>query len=123
MLLAVNGTLMRGLALNRNLTDAGGTFVREDQTAPMYRLWSIADRYPGMLRAQTGGAAIALEIWEVPDAGVISILQGEPPGLSIGRVKLMDGSEVFGVLAEPYLTDGMREITQFGGWKRYLQER
>jgi hypothetical protein len=31
-LLAVNGTLMRGLKLNPNLTNAGGLFVREDKT-------------------------------------------------------------------------------------------
>src|SRR5262249_12820594 len=44
--LAVNGTLMRGLALNDNLLAAGATFVRETTTAPHYRLWSIDDRHP-----------------------------------------------------------------------------
>src|SRR5215470_10146454 len=42
--LAVNGTLMRGLALNGNLVAAGATFVRETTTGPSYRLWSIDDR-------------------------------------------------------------------------------
>ena len=32
--LAVNGTLMRGLELNGNLTAAGAHFVREAATAP-----------------------------------------------------------------------------------------
>ena len=31
-LLAVNGTLMRGLELNPNMQKAGGIFVREDRT-------------------------------------------------------------------------------------------
>ena len=44
--LFVNGTLMRGLALHDNL--AGATFVAEARTAPIYRLYSIADRHPGL---------------------------------------------------------------------------
>ena len=50
ILLAVNGTLMRGLALNPNLVAAGATFVRETTTAATYRLWSIDDRHPAMMR-------------------------------------------------------------------------
>ena len=49
-LLAVNGTLMRGLDLNGNLLAVGASFVREARTAPHYRLWSIGDRHPAMLR-------------------------------------------------------------------------
>ena len=64
--LAVNGTLMRGFALNRNLLAVGATFVHEAVTAPIYRLWSIDDQYPAMRRVTAGGAAIALEVWAVP---------------------------------------------------------
>ena len=59
---AVNGTLMRGLELNGNLLKVGAAFVREDLTAPIYRLWSIADRHPAMLRVSQDGQAIALEV-------------------------------------------------------------
>ena len=62
MLFAVNGTLMRGLSLNQNMIDAGATFVREAQTAPLYQLFSVDDQYPGMIRAVSTGASIALEI-------------------------------------------------------------
>ena len=55
--LAVNGTLMRGFALNQNLLAVGATFVHEAVTAPVYRLWSIYDQYPAMLRVAAGGAA------------------------------------------------------------------
>ena len=48
VLLAVNGTLMRGLELNPNLIRAGATFVREDHTDACYRIWSIDDRHPAM---------------------------------------------------------------------------
>ena len=122
-LLAVNGTLMRGLELNGHLLAAGARFVRETRTAPVYRLWSIGDRHPAMVRVSTGGAAIAVEVWSVPDAGLAGILRQEPPGLCVGKVKLEDGSEVLGVLGEPILCEGHREITAHGGWRAYLAAR
>ena len=123
MLLAVNGTLMRGLPLNANLLAAGATFVREARTAPAYRLWSIDDRHPAMLRVATGGAAIAVEVWDVPAAGIAEILLKEPAGLSIGKVALEDSSETLGVLGELALCEGQREITVYGGWREYVAAR
>jgi hypothetical protein len=119
-LLAVNGTLMRGLVLNPNMLAVGATFVREDQTDVCYRIWSIDDRHPAMLRTPGAGTHVALEIWSVPLAGLAAILQNEPPGLSIGKVVLKDGSIVLGVLGEPFLCEGKREITAFGGWRAYV---
>lgn len=123
ILLAVNGTLMRGLTLNGNLVSAGARFVREAQTAPIYRLWSINDNYPAMIRVTSGGVSIAVEVWELPAAGLATILMQEPPGLCIGKVLLSDGEETLGVLGEPIACEGMREITQFGGWRAYVAER
>ena len=116
---AVNGTLMRGLERNANLVEAGGVFDREARTAPCYRLWSIGDVHPAMLRVESGGRSIAVEIWLVPHAGVAAILLTEPDGLCVGRVTLEDGTEVLGVLAEPALVEGRREITRHGGWRAY----
>jgi hypothetical protein len=121
--LAVNGTLMRGLELNANLLVAGAEFVREDRTEAAYRLFSIEDRHPGMFRVCGGGAEVAVEIWAVPPAGLGTILQAEPPGLCIGKVRLSDGVEVLGVLAEPILCEQQREITSFGGWRNYIAHR
>lgn len=121
--LAVNGTLMRGLELNPNLIAVGATFVCEAITEPSYRLWSINDRHPGMVRVRTGGAGVAVEVWAVPPAGLADVLLREPPGLSIGKVKLADGEEVLGVLAEPILCEGQREITEHGGWRKYVASR
>jgi len=118
-LLAVNGTLMRGLELNPNLLAVGATFLREDETDACYRIWSIADRHPAMLRTPGAGARVALELWDVPLAGLASILQNEPPGLAIGKVVLKDRSIVLGVLGEPFLCEGQREITEYGGWRAY----
>lgn len=119
LLLAVNGTLMRGLELNPNLLAAGASFVCEESTVAAYRLFSISDRHPGMVRVLEGGASVAVEVWSVPPAGLGSILSKEPAGLCIGKVTLANGLEVLGVLAEAALCEGRREITSFGGWRSY----
>jgi quercetin dioxygenase-like cupin family protein len=123
VLLAVNGTLMRGLELNPNLLDAGGVFVCETVTAPLYRLWSIGDRHPAMIRVGAGGVAVAVELWSVPAEGIAGLLIKEPTGLCIGKVLLSDQTEVAGVLGEPALCDGQKDISAFGGWRAYLQQR
>jgi len=118
--LAVNGTLMRGLELNPSMIDAGAVFVRETTTAPSYRLWSIDDRHPAMIRVASGGVPVAVEVWAVPPEGMAKILLQEPPGLCIGKVKLADGEEVLGVIGEPLLVEGQREISSYGGWRAYI---
>jgi hypothetical protein len=123
VLVAVNGTLMRGLELNANLTSIGATFVREDETDACYRLWSIGDRHPAMMRTPGEGTRVALELWDVPVDGLASLLMNEPPGLAIGKVVLRDGSIVLGVLGEPFLCEGQPEITSYGGWRAYTARR
>ena len=122
--LAVNGTLMRGLKLNPNMVAAKATFVRETMTEPTYRLWTINDEHPAMLRVTDGtGVKVAVEVWSVPAEGLAGILLNEPPGLCIGKVRLEDGAIVLGVLSEPALVEGHREITAYGGWRSYLAQR
>jgi len=123
VLLAVNGTLMRGLELNPNLLEVGAAFLREAKTMPCYRFWSIGDRHPGMVRVRDGGVSVAVEVWAVPPEGLATVLLREPAGLSIGKIELSDGEEVLGVLAEPILCEGQLEITHYGGWRGYVENR
>ena len=123
VLLAVNGTLMRGLELCKNMEDAGAKFVKEDSTAPCYRLWSVNDNNPAMLKVKEGGISVLLEVWSVPKAGLADILQKEPPGLCIGKVQLNDGSYVLGVIAEPWVVEGMKDISQYRGWRNYIASK
>jgi len=117
--LAVNGTLMQGLAPCPNLLNVGATFERETRTAPNYRIWTIDNNYPAMLKVKTGGVAIAVEVWQVPLAGLGIVLSQEPPGLAIGKVTLANGEAVLGVIGEPLTVEGKKEITEFGGWRAY----
>lgn len=121
--LAVNGTLMRGLKLNPNMLAVGATFSHEAKTAPEYRIWTIADEHPAMQRVAAGGVSVALEIWDVPPEGLGVVLQQEPPGLCIGKVKLEDGTFVLGVLGEAVLCEGQQEISRYGGWRNYIAQK
>ena len=121
--IAVNGTLMRRLALNDRLLSVGATFVREAKTSDIYRMWSINDSYPAMIQDSTDGTSIELEIWELSAEALFEILSSEPPGLTMGKVIRDDGEWVFGILGEPYICEGMQEITQWGGWRNYLLGR
>ena len=122
--LAVNGTLMRGLELEGNLLEVGARFLCEARTENCYRLWSIRDVHPAMIRVSPGtepSTQVDVEVWEVPAAGLASVLLKEPEGLTVGKVTLEDGQTVLGVVGEPALVQGMREITAYGGWRSYLK--
>ena len=123
ILLAVNGSLMRGFALNQNLLDARAEFLREAKTSANYRLWSIDDSYPAMLRDEVQGTNIDLEIWVLTPESLLEIVGKEPPGLCLGKVELQDGESVLGILGEPYLCESKEEITTWGGWRSYINQK
>jgi hypothetical protein len=123
MLIAVNGTLMKGHSTNYILIEAGAKFVRDARTASFYRLWNVGDKHPAMLRDEHGGASISLELWEIDPEKIIEVLEKEPPGLVIGRVLLDNGYSVMGILAEPYILADSKEITHYLGWREYQSAR
>jgi gamma-glutamylcyclotransferase (GGCT)/AIG2-like uncharacterized protein YtfP len=117
--LFVNGTLMRGLALHDNLD--GAEFLGEARTAPMYRLYSVEDRHPGMFEVGAGGVAVAGEIYLVPDEVWRRVEAGEPPGLYRGKVRLDDDREIWGILYPRELAEGRhRDISAYGDWRAYM---
>jgi hypothetical protein len=68
------------------------------------------------------GVKVTVEVWSVPPAELAGIFTNKPPGLCIGKVRLEDGSTVWGVLGEPALVQGQQEITEYGGWRAYLAQ-
>ena len=120
--LAVNGTLMRGLKLNGNMIAVNAQFLREDKTEARYRLWSIKDEHPAMQRVNEG-VSVNVEVWNVPPEGLGQILLNEPAGLCVGKVKLVSGETVLGVLGESILCEGEKEISQYGGWREYVKAK
>jgi AGZA family xanthine/uracil permease-like MFS transporter len=122
-LVVFNGTVMRGQPAHGNLD--GARFVEDVRTAEAYRLFSIGDRHPAMIRVDEAGAAIEAELYEVPDEVWPGIRDTEPPGLYRGPVELADGRQVEGMLGEQSLVEGPEavDITRFGGWRAYLAAR
>ena len=122
---AVCGAHMTGLPLNAQLTSLGGTFLEETTTAPEYKLYKLngfTPARPGLLRVVDGGAAIALEVWQLPIENYGTFVSGVPAPLGFGTLTLADGSAVNGFLCEHYATLNAIDISHLGGWKHYLKE-
>lgn len=119
--LFVNGTLMKGFVLNKNLEGAEylGTFM----TKPCYRIFSINDIHPGMYETDSGGVAVEGELYRMSDEIWARVEAGEPPHLYCGPVKLADGREVDGILyPKEKIEPGFVEISAYGGWRGYMAE-
>lgn len=120
--LFVNGGLMRGFALHRNLD--GATYLGEADTAPIYRLYSINDDHPGMFEAGAGGVSVKGELYLVPDDILARVEADEPPGLYRGSVQLADGRRVDGILYPREMAEGHhRDISEYGDWRAYVEQR
>jgi len=123
---AVCGAHLSGMPLNPQLTSRGARLVAATHTAPVYRLWALADgKRPGLMRVaegETGGAAIEVEVWELPAREFGSFVAGIPAPLGIGRTLLADGSEVCGFICEPAGLAGATEITALGGWRAWRRQ-
>jgi allophanate hydrolase len=61
-------------------------------------------------------------VWEVPTAHFGSFVAAIPPPLAIGTVELEDGEEVKGFVCEAHATHEAPDITDLGGWRRYLDK-
>ncbi len=123
--LAVCGAHMSGLPLNFQLTERGARLARKSRTAPNYRLFALTEfkpPRPGMVRTDKG-AAIEVEVWDVPPAAFGSFVEAIPAPLGIGTVTLEDGQQVKGFLCEAHATKGARDITSLGGWRNFIQGR
>jgi allophanate hydrolase len=124
--IAVVGAHLSGMALNGELKTLGGRLLAATATAPDYKLYALKGTTPpkpGMLRVKAGaGSAIQLEVWALSAASFGKFVAAIPPPLSIGTIRLADGSGVKGFLVEPAAIDGARDISAFGGWRAFMAE-
>jgi hypothetical protein len=117
----VIGAHLGGMALNRELTDAGAALVETCRTAPTYRLYALpgAPARPGMIRVAEGGGAIEGELWHMTDDAFGRFVRAIPAPLSIGSVALADGRTVKGFLCEVAAIEEALDITSYGGWRAW----
>lgn len=120
--IAVVGAHLTGMPLNFQLTQRQAVRVEETQTASQYRLFALLDgpvKKPGLMRAEQG-AAIAVELWDIPLARFGEFVAEIPQPLGIGSLTLADGRVVKGFICEGSALTHALEITEFGGWRNWL---
>jgi len=125
--ISVVGAHLTGMPLNHELTSRGGRLLATTKTAAPYRLFHLPNTTPpkpGLRRTPDfAGPGIELEVWALPLAAFGAFVAGVPAPMGIGTVELADGTWVKGFLSEAYSLEGARDITEFGGWRRYLASR
>jgi len=113
---------LAGMPLHWQLSSRDARLVARTRTAPAYKLYAMANTTPpkpALVHAPQG-AAIEVEVYELPMSAFGSFVAEVPPPLAIGTLSLEDGSEVKGFVAEPRATNGAEDITALGGWRAYL---
>ncbi|MEQ8968308.1 MAG: allophanate hydrolase [Azospirillaceae bacterium] len=122
--LAVVGAHLSGQPLNGALRAAGGRYLRQVATAPVYRLYALAGEppRPGLLRTTEAGAGVSIEteVWALPPAGLGRLMTEVSPPLSIGTADLADGTSPKCFLVEAAGTKGAKDISDSGGWRAHL---
>lgn len=120
---AVCGAHMSGLPLNPQLTSLGAELELKTTTAThyrFYRLQGFEPPRPGLVRVNTGGSMITVEVWRIPVENYGKFVTLIPAPLCIGTLELADGRLVQGFLCENYATENATDISQHGGWREYL---
>lgn len=120
---AVVGAHLTGMPLNVQLTSRDAVLVEQTTSAATYRLYALPGTVPpkpGLARVAADGAAIIVELWDIPQARFGEFVAEIPAPLGIGNLQLADGRWVKGFICEPYALDGARDITSFGGWRAFI---
>jgi allophanate hydrolase len=126
MALAVVGAHLSGMPLNNQLLERDATLLQATTTAAHYRLFALPNTTPpkpGLQRVGEAGAAIALEVWNVPLSQIGSFLALIPSPLGLGKVELADGSWVTSFICEGYALEGATDVTHHGGWRAYVASK
>ncbi len=123
MRVAVVGAHLTGMPLNFQLTSRDAVLVEQTTSSAHYRLYALPGTVPpkpGLARVAADGAAIIVELWDIPQARFGEFVAEIPAPLGIGNLQLVDGRWVKGFICEPYALDGARDITSFGGWRAFI---
>ncbi|WP_419767485.1 allophanate hydrolase [Arcobacter sp.] len=119
---AVVGTHLRGMPLNKDLVKLNARFLYEAKTTPNYKLFKLQDEEilkPGLIQDENG-VSIELEVWAIPIENLGEFERTIPKPLCIGSIELENKKTVKGFLCEASALIGAKDISSFGGWKAFL---
>ena len=112
---------------NGQLIERGGRLIETTHTAPLYKLYALADTQPpkpGLVQVgPTHGHSIQVEVWSMPVTEYGSFVAAIPAPLGIGTLTLHDGCRVQGFLCEAHALEKAQDISHFGGWRAYVQSK
>jgi hypothetical protein len=122
---------VRVLVIGSGLRTVGGEqaqlglrYIEDARTAPVYRLFSLEDRWAALVQDADRGTAVAGELVEVPEERLAEIAAGEPDGIALGPIELEDGRTVLAAQgAAAFLDQHAKDITVHGGFAAYLAAR
>jgi len=121
----VCGAHMSGLPLNHQLVDLGGQLLLKTTTADCYRLFKLdcfTPPRPGLLRVNSGGNMIEVEVWQLPLDKYGTFVASVPGPLGFGTLQLADGVRAQGFICEFYATESAEDITHLGSWRNFLEQ-
>jgi allophanate hydrolase len=125
--IAVVGAHLTGMPLNGELKSFGARFLQRTTTSADYRLFLLPDTTPakpGLLRVGAdAGVAVDVEIWTMPAEQFGRFVASVAAPLSIGTLTITDGREVKGFLVEAEATRDALDISAFGGWRNFMEQK
>lgn len=121
--IAVVGAHLSGQPLNHQLTNRGASLVSLTRTAPIYNLYALSNTTPAKpaLVKTDLGYAIEVEVWKIAIAKFGEFVVEVPAPLGIGTTILENGEMVKGFICESWAIADARDISNFGGWRTYLE--
>lgn len=122
--IAVVGAHLTGMPLNFQLRTRSATLKQVTKTAPHYALFALPNTSPpkpALAYRHSDGHAIEVEVWQIPLAYFGAFVAEVPAPLGIGNVQLQDGRWVKGFICEGYALNDATDISEFGGWRSYLE--
>ncbi|MEZ5570702.1 MAG: allophanate hydrolase [Halioglobus sp.] len=120
----VCGAHLQGQPLNWQLTERGGLMMEKTTSSPHYQLYALPDgKRPAMVRDETQGTAIEVEVWSLPHDSFGSFVVAIPAPLGIGKVELADGRWLSGFICDGYGLTGAKNISSYGSWRNWLDAK
>ncbi len=120
---AVCGAHLSGMPLNWQLVERGATLIAETETSENYRFYALAGgpvKRPGLIRQDSNGCRIKVEVWSMPQSEFGGFISGIPHPLGIGKLQLINGEWVSGFICEEAGLAGAEDISELGSWRSYI---
>ena len=78
---------------------------------------------PALVRVAVGGVQIETEVWALSTTAFGDFVSKIPAPLGIGRVLVEDGRSVSGFISESIAVSGARDISEFHGWRGWVNKK